>query len=260
MRKDEKRTEKLYDSMALLYHKMRTSGQGSFYNEFLEMPATLSLLGDVKGKKILDFGCGTGIYAKKLSNMGAKVYGFDVSNEMLKIAKNYAPKAKLKKGSGYNIPFDGKFDVVVAALVLDYFKDWNKVFKNVHKKLKKNGIFVFSTGNPVAESRKKIKYKGKTFMVLSDYFVEGEDSGIWRFEKKYFKPEDWKFKSSRYNLKVTYYHKTYETVINTILKNGFEIVGYKDAFPLKKSKKLFPNDYKKFSQIPFFCSFKLKKK
>ena len=56
------------------------------------------------------------------------------------------------------------------------------------------------------------------------------------------------------------YHKTYETIINIILNNGFEIVGYKDCFPLKKSKKLFPKEYNFLSQVPYFCVWKVKKK
>ena len=56
------------------------------------------------------------------------------------------------------------------------------------------------------------------------------------------------------------YHKTYETIIKIILKNGFEIAGYIDCFPTKKSKKLFSEGYKKVSKEPFFCVWKLKNK
>jgi len=57
-----------------------------------------------------------------------------------------------------------------------------------------------------------------------------------------------------------YYHKTYETIIKIIVKNGYEIVDYKDCFPLKKAKKLFPEDYETFSRRTFFCVWKLRKK
>ena len=75
--KDEKEAKKMYDLLAKFYHDLRTKKypQGWFYNEMLEMPSTLELLGNVKGKKILDFGCGTGIYAKILTKKGAKVSG-----------------------------------------------------------------------------------------------------------------------------------------------------------------------------------------
>ena len=75
MKQEEKEVMKKYSVSAKAYHNRRTkqNPQGWFYNELLEMPSTLELLGNVKGKNILDFGCGTGIYAKLLTKKGAKV-------------------------------------------------------------------------------------------------------------------------------------------------------------------------------------------
>jgi len=131
----------------------------------------------VKRKKILDFGCGTGIYARILTKKGAIVKGFDVSEEMLKIAKKENPKLDIRQGSGYKIPFKEKFDIVIACLVLDYFEDWDKVFKQVSKALNKDGIFIFSVGNPVSECCKVIKVKGKKLRILGkkDYFNEAKN-------------------------------------------------------------------------------------
>ena len=68
---------------------MRTkeNPDGWFFNELLEMPAMLEILGNVKGKNILDFGCGTGIYAKLLTKKGANVKGFDISKYAIDNAK-----------------------------------------------------------------------------------------------------------------------------------------------------------------------------
>ena len=62
-------TKNIYDRIANDYYNIRTnkSTKGWFYNEMLEMPTTLKLLGNIKNKKILDLGCGPGIYAKILS-------------------------------------------------------------------------------------------------------------------------------------------------------------------------------------------------
>ncbi len=105
------------------------------------MRATLELVGNVKGKEVLDYGCGSGLYLKVLIKRGASVKGFDISEEMLKIARKKFPKLDLRLGSGYNIPFREKFDLVVAPLVLHYIDDWDKVFREVSRVLKKNGIF-----------------------------------------------------------------------------------------------------------------------
>ncbi len=238
-----------YNKVAQQYHEIRTHHpQGWFFNELLEMPATLTLLGNVKGKKILDFGCGTGIYAKKLTQLGALVKGFDISEEMLAIARRNNPNLDLREGSGYKIPFKEKFDVVYAALVLDYFHDLDKPLQEIRRVLKDGGYFVFSIGNPVSETIKKIVQGKKRLAVLgvNDYFKEGKIYGKWRFD-------------DGTRVKMPTWHKTYETIITTLLNNGFQIEAYKDAAPLPKAKKLFPRQYRLFKKYPFFCIWKVRK-
>ncbi len=247
MKAEEKEAKENYDKSARGYHSWRTveNPDGWFYNELLEMPATLKLLGNVKSKKVLDFGCGTGIYAKLLTQKGASVKGFDISPAMIKIAKEENPNLDLKVGSGYDIPFKEKFDIVLASLVFHYFKNWDKMFKEIKGILKKGGILVFSTNNPVYDSRERISIKNKEVSVFGDYFHEGKAYISW-------KDDDGK------EMKMTFYRKTYQSIIETILNNGFEIIGYKDCFPLKKAKKLFPDDYKEYSRKPFFTSWKVR--
>jgi ubiquinone/menaquinone biosynthesis C-methylase UbiE len=260
MKTEEKEAKSKYDIIAEHYHNWRTklNPKGWIYNEHLEMPATLKLLGNVKGKKILDFGCGTGIYTKILKKKGAKVKGFDISPEMLRIAKDYVKGVELKQGTGNKIPFNKKFDIVVASLVFDYFDDWNRPLKEINRVLKKEGYFVFSTGNPVTESSekfivngKRMKHRGIGASVVWNYFKERKIWGTWKniLHKKKVR-----------NVKMPTYHKTYETMIKSIVKNGFEIVDYADCFPLKKSKKLFPEEYKFLSNVPYFCVWKVRKK
>jgi SAM-dependent methyltransferase len=252
MKSDEKEASKFYNKVAGIYHDMRTKDhpEGWFYNELLEMPAVLELLGNVRGKKILDFGCGTGIYAKMLTKKGAIVKGFDISKEMINIAKKNNPELDLKVGSGYKIPFHEKFDIVIACLVMDYFEDWNKVFREVSRVLKQGGAFIFSVGNPVSECVKKIDIRGKKVIVFGkvNYFDEKNNYAKWKFVK-----------IPKKKIKVPSYHKTYETVIKTILQNSFSISGYKDAFPARKAKTLFPEDYARFSKQPYFCVWRARK-
>src|SRR3989344_7974500 len=93
-----------YNKIAKEYHKLRINGE-KFHNEYLEMPTTLKLLGNVKGKKILDLGCGTGIYAKILTRKGAKVKGIDISKEEIKIARRENPKVEFKLGNSEKLPY-----------------------------------------------------------------------------------------------------------------------------------------------------------
>ena len=57
-----------------------------------EMRATMiGQLGDVRGKRILDAGCGTGMATEVLANMGAEVVGVDISPSLIKIAEDRMP-------------------------------------------------------------------------------------------------------------------------------------------------------------------------
>lgn len=250
MNKEEKEANKKYNTLAKFYHNTRTKEfpNGFFFNEMLEMPATFELLGNVINKTILDFGCGSGIYAKRLTKQGARVKGFDISDEMLNIAKKENPGLDLRLGSGYKIPFKEKFDIVIAPLVLDYLDNWDKAFQEVSKVLKTGGYFIFSHGNPVAECREKVKVGKKEYKVLGliNYFKETAHYANWKYFNK--------------SISMPSYHKTYETIIKTIINNGFEIVNYKDTYPIPQSKKKFPQYYKICSKIPYFSVWKVKKK
>jgi hypothetical protein len=121
------------------------------------------------------------------------------------------------------------------------------MFDEIKRVLIEGGLFVFSTGNPVSEFPERIKVGKKKIKVLGNYFREG---------KKYATLKNVGGK----DIKVFSYHITYETIIKRILKNGFEIIDYKDAFPIKKAKKLFPEEYAELSKKPFFSVWKVKKK
>jgi ubiquinone/menaquinone biosynthesis C-methylase UbiE len=234
-------TRKGYNKVALEWHKKRLSKK-RFENEYLEMPTTLGMLGKIKGKKILDLGCGTGIYSRKLTDRGAKVKGIDISEEEIKIAKDYNPRAEFVSGDAQKLPYkNGEFDIVLASLVLECMKDWDSLLSEVNRVLKKGGVFVFSGGNPVTNC---ISMKGnKKIEIRRNYFGENE-----------------KIKSVWENgVTMYWYHKSFGTVVRLLKKQGFELDDFQDAQPLLKAKKLFPKEYKNSSQLPYFCTWKWRK-
>lgn len=55
----------------------------------------LSLVSDVKQRKILDVGCGTGRYTKRFENLESSVVGIDISSKMIRQAKAKTKRASL---------------------------------------------------------------------------------------------------------------------------------------------------------------------
>ena len=118
-----------YDKFANAYTDYVCS-ESNFWNKFIENPAFEKLLkNNVKGKTVLDLGCGSGISSVKLEKWGGDVVGIDISKNMLNIAKKMHPKIKFIQGSMEKLPLkDMSFDVVASSLVIHYVKDLSKVF------------------------------------------------------------------------------------------------------------------------------------
>lgn len=120
----------------------------------------LELIGDAHGKRILDVGCGSGVFIIELIKRGAYAVGVDYSNKMLDEAKRQlgffkVPKSKytLKKADATKLPFkNGEFDVILATGLTDYLSnEQNELFiKEAKRVLVKNGKLIISF--PVAES------------------------------------------------------------------------------------------------------------
>jgi ubiquinone/menaquinone biosynthesis C-methylase UbiE len=247
---DESDAKIFYDRVAESYHTNRLN-KSKFFNEFLEMPATLGLLKNIRNKKVLDLGCGTGIYARILKRRGADVCGIDISESMIEIAKREVKNIDFKVGSAYKLPYKkDSFDVVLAALVIDHIADLDRSFKEINRVLVRNGLFVFSIHNPVTSATKPIHKGGgsDTSRVFLNYFHEGAHYRYWR-----------RGTSEKPKIRVRMFHATYETLIRALISNGFTIEDYIDAYPVKQGLKVDKKTYDFTSRMPYFCTFKAKK-
>jgi 2-polyprenyl-3-methyl-5-hydroxy-6-metoxy-1,4-benzoquinol methylase len=132
------------------------------YNEFeqnaitlwrLGYPVVTELLGDVSGKSVLDYGCGTGTFSRFLQSKGAFVTGVDVSENMIEVAKRISPDTiayyPISSG-GLDFLADNKFDFVVSNFVLctvPSHREISLILDQIYRVLKKDGLFVFMNSN-----------------------------------------------------------------------------------------------------------------
>ncbi len=109
------------------------------------------------GNKILDLGIGYGFIEEILSSKKIDFYGVDISPEAIRILKKRF-KGHFSVGSIYKYKYTrNKFDAVVLLEVLEHVppKKTFLILKNIHKVLKKNGIFIVSV--PMNEELEKMK-------------------------------------------------------------------------------------------------------
>lgn len=95
---------------------------------------------------MLDLGCGTGLAGEAFKDLCEKKIGLDISTKMLAEAKNKNIYDELieKDIDDYLAKTPEKFDLIIAADVLVYYGDLEKLFSLIIQHLKNNGIFAFS--------------------------------------------------------------------------------------------------------------------
>ena len=128
------------------------------------------------GMKVLDLGCGPGLYAERLYKAGVEVVGLDISKRSIEYAKKRAEELGLKIDyrcmNFFDMDFTGEFDAAIQIYgELNTFSDAmrDKLLELVHKALKKDGIFIFD----LTTRAHRMKYGIKNGWYISD-------GGFWR--------------------------------------------------------------------------------
>ena len=196
----------------------------------------LNLLGDVKGKKIIELGCGGGENSIILAKKGAICTGVDISFKQLKYAKNlvkkHEVKIKLIEGDLENLVMidDEIFDIAISIFALDWMQDLDAAFKEAYRILKKNGIFVFSIQHPIYNLLGAEDFNPKELKISTNYFEKHatfvESTGI-----------DLKVHASKIS-----------DIINGLIKIGFDIEKILEPEPLEED--ITQEDLEVFKIVP----------
>jgi len=118
------------------------------------MPRMLALLGDVRGRTILDLGCGEGGYARELARRGARVTAVDGSPRLIEIARSRAAADRLAvahicaNANALDGTDDGAFDIVMAAMSLMDVEDYAGSIREARRVLAPGGELVMSILHP----------------------------------------------------------------------------------------------------------------
>lgn len=102
--------------------------------------------GIVDGVNVLDIGCGTGVLFPYYLERNAVITAVDLSPQMVKVARNKFPQAKIICGDAEEITFDDNFDCVMIYNAFPHFPDPKVLIENLSKTLKTGGRFTIAHG------------------------------------------------------------------------------------------------------------------
>lgn len=149
----------------------------------IESYSFMNLIGDLRGKSVLDLACGEGHYTRKLRQSGAdRVVGSDLSERMIELAR--AQEAAEPLGIEYRvedaatITSQENFDLVVAAWLLVYAHDreeLERMCRAVASRLRPGGRFVTLINNPeLCDEPPRPDFRKYGFdMTVADHVFEG---------------------------------------------------------------------------------------
>ena len=242
--------QNIYDNETFFegYKKLRDNAVNA--NVLFEIPALFSMMPDLKGKRVLDLGCGLGEHCKLFVEAGAEqVVGIDISAKMLEIARkeNSDPKIEYIQMPMEDIGrLEGSFDVVVSSLAFHYVEDFAGVVQNIYRLLSDGGIFLFSQEHPLVSSHcggnrwTKDDEGNKLHLNLANYGVEGERETTWFVDN------------------VRIYHRMFSTIVNTLISTGFAIMQMIEPLPTEELLQQYP-EHRDLLHKPDFLLLKVKK-
>jgi len=145
----EKKRKFFYGGYANEYDKLGITD--TYYLAYRDLPKIIHKF--VKGRRALDYGCGTGRSTRFLSELGFWVIGVDIDEKMLNKAKENDSSGKyfIIKSGNLGLFEDNSFDFILSALTFDSIsskKEMIKILKEMERVLKKRGIIINITSTP----------------------------------------------------------------------------------------------------------------
>ena len=211
------------------------------HNAYLEKPATLSLLPDVDGKRVLDVGCGTGRYTEWLLEHGAEAIRFDASPQMLEHARKRVGDRAVLILHDLNDPLDfvedNSMDLVLATLVLDYVEDWTPVLREFRRVLRDEGTLVFSVGHPTLDFIKDFGMRNYWSVEMTEIWWTG-------FGERVLMPG---------------YRRPIQAITEPLHETGFLIERLVEARPTPEYKEADPEGYEDVAWRPSFICIRARK-
>lgn len=243
-------TEENWNRMAEAYEAF-TTGEDS-YSGCIEWPCVRQMLPEIKDKRALDLGCGTGHFTFLLEEYNPrKLVGVDLSPAMLNIAKK---KAAEKRSAAQFVCMDAcayrpeeAFDLIFSSTLTHYIQDLDGFFQHIGDMLAPGGTCVLSVMHPVYSAQYPARH--------DDGSLPGDEEWVVRYldpsERAYVQP--WiEFNDDIPDFLSQSYHHTFSAYLNAGIRGGLTLSETREPLPPPEWERQYPGRYQAFVETPSF--------
>ena len=235
MKSDKNKIKHSFDNKAFSYDDYAIV-QKEVSNRLLERLSVIK----IQPENILDIGCGTGNLSKMISDLfpNATLNCLDISFNMLSESYKKNPNFNFILSDAENMPFkNNKFDLIVSSFTLHWCDEIEKIFFDIHRFLKYDGLFLFTTVGPstLEELRKAYSFIDKEPHTnnFSDMHLYGDSLLKFGFHDPVMDTE-----------KIVIEYESFQDVLNSLKKTGANtVIGQQPKFFNKSSYQQLSENY-----------------
>ena len=194
---------------------------GDFWHRTLIDPAFLRVVGEVRGLRVLDLGCGNGYLSRRFAREGAKVVGVDASATIIERAlareSNDPLGIEFRVGDAAHLTFlpDGRVDLVASNMSLMDIEDGGGAIRECARVLRKGGRFVASLSHPCFDQGST-----STWLTERSFRATRTFRKIERYREPFAEEIPWELEPGRI-LTTTGYHRPLSWYGRTLRDAGF---------------------------------------
>jgi len=233
------------------------------YRDWLNTPAFLAMLPDVRGLARIDIGCGEGHNTRLVARRGARVTAVDIAETFVRHATEQEAREPLgieyRVASAVELPFDdASFDFATAFMSFMDIPETDRVLAEAHRVLRPRGFLQFSITHPCFDTphRRNLRdEQRRTYAIEVGEYFRRRDGEIteWLFgaAPTHVKIGLQKFRTPRFT-------RTVSEWLNLLVDAGFQIERVEEPRPSDETVEACP-DMQDAQVVAYFLHIRARK-
>jgi len=221
----------------------------NYYSKYMNSPALVRAVGEVRGKRILDIGCGEGSSTRIFAGAGAEMTGVDFSEGMIKAAVEEETRNPLgiryiiADAANLSMLEPESFDIAFCYMAIMDIADFEGAIAEAARVLKRNGRFVIVMVHPCFDTRfmDGRLVGGWETRVRED----GSKEYLYYWTEEYFTRHSYAFEWRHDRLPAPFvttgFHRTLSDYVYAITGKGMAITRIEEPRPMDEGIKLLPS-------------------